>query len=460
METIALSGKFNSLLKNKILVRLLKNSAYLFSGNVLGDLFTMAALALTARKLGPELFGVFVLIQAYAFIVTQLLNFQSWQALVKFGAEKLEQKKETEFVELVSLCFFLDVAVALLATLLALLMVGRAAAWYGWDQNISAMASVYCLTILFSLTDTSIGVLQIFDKFKVLAIQNTVVAFFKFFCVLAAFYLDGGLWSFLLIWLAAGAVAALFLVAAGWKVLAVRFGDKLRFSGFKSAVENNKGIIAFMTTTNLHSSIRLTSRELDLMIIGAFLGPASAGMLKIVKQIASLFTRIASPLYNAIYPELARLWAAKDLDGLIALIRQSFLIAFVPSILFCLGFLAVGKPVIVFFLGTSYSPVYLTSVVYNLAVLVALVTFSFHPLMLAMGRARQSLMILVFSTAAYFLFLVPLLKEMDMLGVAVAYLLFYLLWSFLMVASLRRALGRARGNGVCRPSTSGEAVLE
>jgi len=444
MKTITLPSDFKVLLENTILVRLLKNSAYLISGNTLGDLFTMAALALAARKLGPELFGTFVLIQTYAFIITQLLNFQSWQALVKFGAEKLEQKKDNEFVELVSLCFFLDIVVAMLSMLLALLMVRIVASWYGWDQTVVTMASVYSLTIIFNITDTPNGILQIFNKFKLLAIQNTAVSLFKLVSVLATFFFHGGLWHFLYIWMASGVIATLLLLVMSWKVLSARFDQKINLLRLKPAIDKNSGILSFLTTTNLHGSIRLTSRELDVMIVGAFLGPASAGMLKIVKQIASLYTRIASPLYNAIYPELAMLWAAHEVDKLTALIRQSFLVAFIPSILFWLGFIAVGKPVIIFFLGASYTPVFVTAVIYNLAVLIALITFSFHPLMLAMGKASQSLLILVVSTVAYFPLLILLLKKMDMLGVAVAYFLFYIIWSLLMAAFLRCHLRQAR----------------
>jgi len=430
---------------NAILSRLVKNSAYLLSGNTLADLCTMAALALTARKLGPEIFGTFVLIQTYAFIISQLLNFQSWQALIKFGAEKLEHQNGAEFVDLISLCYFLDFAVAILATALALLLINTVAAWYGWNEVTATMASAYSLTILFSVTDTSIGILQIFNKFKLLAAQNIAVSLSKLVLVLGAFFLNGGVWSFIAIWMGCGAFSAILLLTMGWRVLSRKFDHPVRpLASLQPALADNQGLLGFLTTTNLHSSIRLASRELDVMIIGAFLGPASAGMLKIVKQIASLFTRIASPLYNAIYPEFASLWAAQEIDRITALVVRSFFIAFVPSIIFWLGLVAFGKPAIIFFLGASYAPLFVTAVVYNLAVLIAVITFSFHPLMLTLGKASQSLLILTLSTAAYFLLLVLLLKSMDMLGVAISYLLFYIIWSALMGLSIHYYLGRAR----------------
>ncbi|MBA3015745.1 MAG: oligosaccharide flippase family protein [Proteobacteria bacterium] len=444
MKMPAFFSQFNASSDKTILVRLLKNSAYLLSGNTIGDLFTMAALALTARKLGPELFGTFVLIQTYALIMTQMLNFQSWQALVKFGAEKLEHKKDDEFMEVVSLCFLLDVMVAILATLLALLLVKNVASWYGWDQTTATMASVYSLTILFSVTDTAIGILQISNKFKLLALHNTLVALFKLSCVLAAFFFQGELWVFLFIWMASGAVATLLILGMGWKVLAARFKPTIRLNSLKPALTNNKGIVAFLATTNLHSSIRLTSRELDVMIIGALLGPASAGIIKIVKQIASLFTRITNPLNDAIYPELTTLWAAKEIDKLQTLIRQSCVIAAIPSLIGWLGFIVIGKPLIIFFWGAPYAPVFPIAVIYTLAVLIALITFSFHPLMLAMGKAGQSLLIVTVSSVAYFLLLIPLINRIDVLGVAVAYCLFYIIWSLLMAGRLSYHLRQAQ----------------
>src|SRR3546814_17236584 len=65
----------------------LVNIAHLMSGNLASGLISLAAIALTARALGPASYGILALAIAYVRVVERLVTFQSWQPLIKYGAE-------------------------------------------------------------------------------------------------------------------------------------------------------------------------------------------------------------------------------------------------------------------------------------------------------------------------------------------------------------------------------------
>ena len=73
--------------------RLLRNAGYLLGSRVLRDGMGLVALALVARHLGPGGFGVIALLQSYTFTINWLVNFQTWQAIIRYGAS-LEGEQE------------------------------------------------------------------------------------------------------------------------------------------------------------------------------------------------------------------------------------------------------------------------------------------------------------------------------------------------------------------------------
>ncbi|MEE3338732.1 MAG: oligosaccharide flippase family protein [Candidatus Latescibacterota bacterium] len=73
--------------------RLLRNAGYLLVSRVLRDGVGLVALALVARHRGPGGFGVIALLQSYTFTINWLVNFQMWQAIIRYEAS-LEGEQE------------------------------------------------------------------------------------------------------------------------------------------------------------------------------------------------------------------------------------------------------------------------------------------------------------------------------------------------------------------------------
>ena len=424
---------FRWLQDDPLILRLFKNSAILFSGNMIAALLGLASLSLTARGLGVEQFGFLVLITTYVLVVDKLFNFQSWQAIIKYGAEALEQERREDFKSLIKFGFFLDGTTAILGTMVSSVAAWFVGHWRGWEDQIVFMAIIYSLTILFNVNGTPIAILRLFDKFKLVAYHNVITSVIKLVGVIIAFASGAGLWPFLLLWAAVDIFGKLFLLYFAVHELAVRnYAGFLRSSAKKISLKF-KGIWGFVWTTNINSSIRMTSRELDLMIVAGLLGPASVGLYKIAKQFASVIQKTVDPLYQAIYPEMAKLFTRGEIKKFISFGLRSSLIAGMFGALVWAVFYFFSDYIFLFTVGAEYLDAVGVLLWYMMAIVVATIAFPLQPAMLAMGLPHTTFWVHICSTIIYFLTLFVAVPALGLVGAGVAYLVYYVIWSITMM---------------------------
>ncbi len=106
---VTLKHDYKYFFQNELLRRLFKNAGILFSGNVVAGILGIASLAITARALGVDVFGILVIITTYVAIVDRLINFQSWQAIIKYGSDAISQGRDHDFKSLIKFGFILDI---------------------------------------------------------------------------------------------------------------------------------------------------------------------------------------------------------------------------------------------------------------------------------------------------------------------------------------------------------------
>ena len=420
-------------LQDDLLRRLFKNAGVLFSGNIASSLLSLGSLALTARALGVENFGYLTLITTYILIVDRLVNFQTWQAVIKYGADALEQKRNADFKLLVKFGFFLDCATAAIGTVIAASAAWFVGQWRGWDQHLVIMAAIYSTTILFHIQGTPMAILRLFDKFNKVAYQSVIAAAIKLVGVTIAFFAGAGLWAFLLVWAVVDILGKLLLVYFAYNELVFQ-----RFHGFMQGSAWNmakkfKGIWGFVWATNLNSSIRMASREIDVMIIAAILGISAVGLYKVAKQFTLVIQKTIDPLYQSIFPELAKLFSRGEVKEFIRFGLRSAIIAGGVSFCIWLGFFILGKYIILLTVGTEYIGSLGVMLWYMLAIVVAAAAFPLQPAMLSMGLPHTTFWVHLGSTIIYFTALFLLLPCLDLIGAGVAYLIYYISWSLAML---------------------------
>ncbi len=145
--------------------RLLRNAGYLLGSRVLRD-----GMGLVARHLGPGGFGVIAVLQSYTFTINWLVNFQTWQAIIRYGASLEGEQERPALRGLLRLSLPLDAGTALAGGLIGISLAGWIGQMWDWDSETIRLAQWCCVVVIIpDWTGTWTGILRLFDHFGVMA---------------------------------------------------------------------------------------------------------------------------------------------------------------------------------------------------------------------------------------------------------------------------------------------------
>jgi O-antigen/teichoic acid export membrane protein len=426
--------------RDEIFRRLFINAGKLLSAGVVTGVIGVVVMVLSARTLGPENFGILALVIVYEQTVGKLFSFNAWQAIIKFGADALQYGNVIGFRQLIKFGFILDTTSAIAGFILAITLSAPIIYWLDWDFSIRELIILYSVLILFNINGTPIGILRLFDRFDILSFSIILASILRLIGVIWCVLTDQGLYGFVFAYLISAIIGQTYQVLSSiWVLWKNRVGNFLPQSLF-GINKNFSGIWDYVWTTNLNSTIRLVSRELDEILVAALTTPTALGLYKVAKQFSRALPLIVDPLYQSIYPELARLWTKNKVVELLSLIKRSTLIVCAFAVIGWVIFIIFGKWLIDIMVGVSYQDAYPTAVFYMFALVVALATFSFQPSMLAFGLPKASFTIQLIVTVIFLASLIPLVNTLGIIGAALSYVLYNLLWSLLMFVKIRRVI--------------------
>ncbi|MEQ1929601.1 MAG: lipopolysaccharide biosynthesis protein [Parvularculaceae bacterium] len=288
--------------------RILKNAGALMSGKALGGVLSLAYLAIAARSLGPTEMGFLVLAHAYAMVVAGVARFQSWQAVIRFGAPMIETGDLPAFKSLLRYTVRLDLLSAALSVAVALLFVGPVAQQLDWPPAAMPWVYAYCATVPFLVSATPTGVLRLFDRFKMLGWQLSILPVVRFVGSIALWVMGAELSGFLIVWILSAVLDGGSLWILAWREL----GKRGLMPPLKSepAMKPDRDWLPFIIKTNLSSTVDLARTNLPVLIVGAILGSAASGFLQLAANASNLIAHPATMLYQATFPELSRIIAA------------------------------------------------------------------------------------------------------------------------------------------------------
>lgn len=404
-------------LRDQLFRKLFRNAGILLSGDVVSKLFGLVSLALTARALGPEQFGILVLVQTYAEIMGRLTSFQAWQGLIKYGAEALERNQTEAFKGFVKIGTLLDVGSGIAGTILAVC----AASWVGrrlnWDEETVRMAVCYSFILLLNLTGTPTGIIRLFDKFKLFALQKTASAAIKLIAVGAAYLNESGLWTYVVIWMVTEIFNYVLLLFMGHFLLYQKgFGQ-----WWRKRTPNWRPFFSFTWWTNLSSTLDIPVKQLDVFIVSAVVSLEGVGIYKIFKQVAQIVTKLADPFYQAIYPQFATMIATdREVQATKMAGKMGILLFGVCLPIVVLLSLTSSRWLALVF-GEAYASEQTVLSVYLLLKALSLAFISIHPLFIAMGYVQKNFVILALANGFYLALAWFLGVRMELMGIVLAY---------------------------------------
>jgi O-antigen/teichoic acid export membrane protein len=423
--------------KDDVFRRLFFNAGKLLSAHTFSAVLGIVLTALTARALGPENYGFLALVLVYEQTIGKLVSFNAWQAVIKFGSERLQANDRERLRQLIKFGFCLDVGSAIVGTLLAMALASPVIALLGWDQALRPSLVLFSWLILFTLNGTPIGILRLFNRFDLLSYASIFRVIVRLLGVGWCLLTNQGLHGFVWVYLITGIVGQLYQILASlWELRKQGVGNFVAQS-LRGVRRIFPGIWDYVWTTNLNSTIRMLSRESDELIIAGLTTPTALGLFHVAKQFSRVLPMLTDPLYQSIYPELTRLWSVGDRKYFLSLIKRTTLIVASVALVGWLGFLVFGNWLITLTVGIDYLDAYVVTVVYMFALVIALCGFSLQPSMLAIGEPRKSFVVQLISTVLYLILLFPIVRLLGITGAAVTYVVYYLAWTGLMIKYLK-----------------------
>lgn len=294
--------------RKTILARVWRNVGWLAGSTGLSAVTSIATLALTARTLGPRGFGTYALVMTYAQLIGDLVQFSSWNAVIRYGAGHMANDDRPALARLFGLTAALDWASAIVAIVLALVLIPVVGPLLHWSAEEASYVTWFGTLFLLTTGATATGILRLFDRFDLLVYSDAAGPFARLIGAAIGAWMGGGVAWFLGVW----AGAAMLQLLAQW-LAAIWIGNRLtlRFGELKQATFENARILRFMFKTNLSSSIEQFWMQAGTLAVGWSSGPTEAGGFRIAHRFSQALAKPITIMARALFPEFARLVAAR-----------------------------------------------------------------------------------------------------------------------------------------------------
>ena len=383
-----------------ILRRVLKNAGKLLGGRTVNAGLSLAYTAIAARALGVHVFGLLVLIHAFAQFLGDVVKFQSWQTVLQYGAGPLAEGRAADLHRVIRFTVFLDAVSGLAGIAIGVTVALLFGAQLGWPPGQGPAAAAYAVSVGFMTAATPLGVLRLLDRFDIMAGQAVVASIVRIAGCALGYVLHASLGFFLVVWAAGTLAGFLFLSGGAWRELHRR-GLMAGFSWRGPATVNVPGAWRFAWATNLNATLGVAFTHLVTLMIGALLGASDAALWRVGRQVADAIAKPVRLLTPALYPELARLQASGAEKIMWRVAWRICLAAGAVGVLL-LGISAfAGEPLLRLVMGPAFGAAAAVMTWQVAAAVIDLVALPLEPMVISLGRAGGAVRVRVVVALCY-----------------------------------------------------------
>lgn len=405
-------------LKNDFWSKLIRNVTTVIVGNGGSSIINFVVTCVMIRTVGNTDYGVFLLALQYMNLIDCIVNFQSWAGVIKYGSEAIVEKREDKLAAIFKSGFIIDIATAGLGSIIALLILPTVANFMHWDSNLVLLAALFSVEILFHLEGTSIGILRLYDKFNLTAIQSIISAILKL-TLIGGYFLLGGrsLIVITVLYVITDIFKHMLLVFYALRVLHEDMGiRKVVKSNLKL---NDDKFIKYTIWNNFCYTVDVPVKYFDVFII-SLISVDMVAIYKVFKQIIQILSMLINPISQAILPQFSELVAqnrtAEALRKVLKL-RNVILgcgtIAVVGSLLF-------GKPIFTWILGPEYGENLLLFEALFVVQIFLMSYTAIHPFFAALGVPRIDFMFTGITNLMYMLVTFVTVKTIGVYSIILA----------------------------------------
>lgn len=392
------------------------NLGWIISGKGFGAICSLVYLAIMARSLGIREFGHFSLIFGTGQALVALASFQTWQTLVKFGANAVHEKDWDRFGRLAWLCGAIDLAGALIGCVAAYIVYYGLGTLLELNPDYVDMAFAFNCALLFARMTTPNGIVRVLNRFDIGTYVEAIVPAGRLLASIGILVIGGTVGRFLFAWAVFDLLSTLIYWYAAWRLAP----DALRRSNAfqpRNTLAENTGLPTFFGITFANSTLDACYKQGPLLAVGYFLGTSAAGVYRLAEQLAQGIGKLSGIIGRAVFPEFAMAQTASDAKSFGQLVRQVTVMAGVGGLAVAILSFFFGEFTLTLIGGSAFAAgaVILTPLVIGAAF--ELASVSYEPLLYSTGHSTYPLIARALSLIVLTIGILTMV-EMGPIGVA------------------------------------------
>jgi O-antigen/teichoic acid export membrane protein len=212
------------------------------------------------------------------------------------------------------------------------------------------------------------------------------------------------------------------------------------------------GIWSFVWSLKASVLIRRSTGDLDVLLIGAFLDTGAVGLYHVAKRFGDATLKVGVPIQQVLFPDIARLWARREIKRLRTTVLQIDLItgALAAAVLAAVG-LNIDL-VLQLTVGPDYAAAGILVILQLLATTTALFGTALRPALLSMGLQVLLLKIVIVATFGFYATLVVSLPMLGVAGASIAHIVLNTLWLLAACVVFARRIRQETRSGEAVPA--------
>jgi len=370
--------------------RVFANMGWLLGGRGFNAVLSLVYLAIAARTLGTEGFGHFALIIALAQAMVGFSSFQTWQFIVRWGANPDQPGVDLGRArEATGFAVGLDLVSIIGGSLVSVLVVLTAPLWLDVPPDLMWLTLFFCVISLLTIRTTPTGILRLHSQYGKATGAEAVQPVVRTVGSVLAWWLMPDVTGFILAYAASEVLTFLAL----WIVAARVQPVSLASVSLKAIPARYEGVWRFVWSTNMSGSLAVAGKQVMILLVGTFGGAYLAGGFRIANQLGVALIALAQTISKAILPELVQ-----SRDGAVEIARRMANIAAIAGVTAVVTAILFGRPGLALIAGPEFTGFYWAMIILSIAGAVELVGASLESLLVSAGKAHVAFLVRLFPT--------------------------------------------------------------
>ena len=415
-------------IKNKIMNNnIVKNAFIMFSGQTIASVIGFLNTFLVLKAIGLEGNGIIAIAANYAGMFNGLFNFQSYNAMIKFGADALEKNDMPQFKKYLKQAVLQDVLTAILAFVVGYICIDYVSDFFIFFSQMVSYIKLYLLIIPFNISGSINALIRLYNDFVVgakIGIQMTLV---KTMLLLIGIVAKCNFTYYIILEIIMSIISSSLYIKSAIKYL--KLNNCTDF--LKVKIGFDKEFTMFNIYNNIVSTLDMPTGQITTLIINKLLGVSEVGVYNVIAKFGTLVTQVTGPLTQSLFPELSKIVAKDDEKGAFIIVKKIFLYTMGGGVSVALFTIISYKLWLGLFIPSTFENGALMSI-YVMYITITSAVAGIHLLFVSLNLVRYNVPIVIACNTVYLGLLYILAIKFRLFGIIIALIL-----QAIMVATIK-----------------------